>query len=89
MNKNSLSIFFSCPSDTPFLSYVPLRTKFENLVCKISLKSNCYIYMIDSIIFICKTITCYLYLIKGANAMPLEIPPQTVADLRRILPLPV
>ena len=28
--------FFSCPSYTPFLSYVPLKTKFENLVCKIS-----------------------------------------------------
>ena len=28
--------FFSCPSYAPFLSYVPLKTKFENLVCKIS-----------------------------------------------------
>ena len=27
--------FFSCPSYAPFLSYVPLKTKFENLVCKI------------------------------------------------------
>ena len=30
--------FFSCPSYAPFLSYVPLKTKFENLVCKISQK---------------------------------------------------
>ena len=30
--------FFSCPSYTPFLSYVPLKTKFENLVRKISQK---------------------------------------------------
>ena len=28
--------FFSCPSYAPFWSYVPLKTKFENLVCKIS-----------------------------------------------------
>ena len=27
--------FFSCPSYAPFLSYVPMKTKFENLVCKI------------------------------------------------------
>ena len=30
--------FFVWPSYTPFLSYVPLKTKFENLVCKISPK---------------------------------------------------
>ena len=30
--------FFSCPSYAPFPSYVPLKTKFENLVCKISQK---------------------------------------------------
>ena len=30
--------FFSCPSYAPFLSYFPLKTKFENLVCKISPK---------------------------------------------------
>ena len=30
--------FFSCLSYAPFLSYVPLKTKFENLVCKISQK---------------------------------------------------
>ena len=30
--------FFSCPSYAPFLSYFPLETKFENLVCKISRK---------------------------------------------------
>ena len=30
--------FFSCPSYAPFLSYVPLKTKFENLVCKLSQK---------------------------------------------------
>ena len=30
--------FFSYPSYAPFLSYVPLKTKFENLVCKISQK---------------------------------------------------
>ena len=28
--------FFSSPSYAPFLSYVPLKIKFENLVCKIS-----------------------------------------------------
>ena len=28
--------FFSCPSYAPFLRYVPLKTKFENFVCKIS-----------------------------------------------------
>ena len=30
--------FFSCPSYAPFLSYFPLKTKFEILVCKISRK---------------------------------------------------
>ena len=30
--------FFPCPSYAPFLNYVPLKTKFENLVCKISRK---------------------------------------------------
>ena len=30
--------FFVWPSYAPFLSYVPLKTKFENLVCKISQK---------------------------------------------------
>ena len=30
--------FFSCPSYANFLSYFPLKTKFENLVCKISRK---------------------------------------------------
>ena len=30
--------FFSYPSYAPFLSYIPLKTKFENLVCKISQK---------------------------------------------------
>ena len=30
--------FFSCPSYAPFLSYVPLKTKFDNLVCRISQK---------------------------------------------------
>ena len=29
-------VFFSYPSYAPFLSYVPLKTKFERLVCKIS-----------------------------------------------------
>ena len=28
--------FFLCPSYAPLMSYVPLKTKFENLVCKIS-----------------------------------------------------
>ena len=28
--------FFSSPSYAPFQSYVPLKTKFKNLVCKIS-----------------------------------------------------
>ena len=31
--------FFSCPSYAPFQSYCPLKTKFENLVCKISQKA--------------------------------------------------
>ena len=30
--------FFVWPSYVPFLSYVPLKTKFENPVCKISPK---------------------------------------------------
>ena len=30
--------FLVWPSYAPFLSYVPLKTKFENLVCKISRK---------------------------------------------------
>ena len=30
--------FFVWPIYAPFLSYVPLKTKFENLVCKISQK---------------------------------------------------
>ena len=30
--------FFSYPSYAPLLSYVPLKSKFENLVCKISQK---------------------------------------------------
>ena len=30
--------FLSCPSYASFLSSVPLKTKFENLVCKISKK---------------------------------------------------
>ena len=30
--------FFVWPGYVPFLSYVPLKTKFENLVCKISQK---------------------------------------------------
>ena len=31
--------FFVWPSYAPCLSYVPLKTKFENLVCKISQKA--------------------------------------------------
>ena len=30
--------FFSCPSYASFLSHFPLKTKFDNLVCKISRK---------------------------------------------------
>ena len=30
--------FLSCPGYASFLSCVPLKTKFENLVCKISQK---------------------------------------------------
>ena len=30
--------FFSCSSYAPFWSYAPFKTKFENLVCKISEK---------------------------------------------------
>ena len=30
--------FFSCPGYAPFMSYVTLKTKFENIVCKISEK---------------------------------------------------
>ena len=41
--------YFSCPSYAPFWSYVPLKTKFENLVCKISqkvfkLEPSCLVY---------------------------------------------
>ena len=41
--------FFSCLGYAPFLSYVPLKTKFENLVCKISqevfeLEPSCLVY---------------------------------------------
>ena len=41
--------FFSCPSYAPFRSSVPLKTKFENLVCKISQKvfeqePSCLVY---------------------------------------------
>ena len=36
--------FFSCPSYAPFLSYFPLKTKFENLVCKISGKARTFIF---------------------------------------------
>ena len=28
--------FFLCPNYAPFWNYVPLKTKFENLVCKLS-----------------------------------------------------
>ena len=31
-------VFFSCSSYVPFWSYAPFKTKFENLVCKISEK---------------------------------------------------
>ena len=30
--------FFFCLSYAPFLSYLPLKTKFENLLCEISRK---------------------------------------------------
>ena len=30
--------YFSCLSYAPFWSYVPMKTKFENFVCKISQK---------------------------------------------------
>ena len=33
-----LFFFFPFPSYAPFLSYVPLKTNFENLVCRISQK---------------------------------------------------
>ena len=36
--KKLTRMFFSCPSYAPFWSYVPLKTKVENLVCKISQK---------------------------------------------------
>ena len=36
--KKYLTHIFSCLSYAPFWSYVPLKTKFENLVCKISQK---------------------------------------------------
>ena len=31
-------VFFSCSSYAPFWGYAPFKTKFENLVCKISEK---------------------------------------------------
>ena len=34
--------FLSCPSYAPFLSYVPLKTKFENLVCKIHVSQKVF-----------------------------------------------
>ena len=34
--------FFSCPSYVPFLSYVPLKTKVENIVCKIHVSQNVF-----------------------------------------------
>ena len=37
-NEKIVDPYFSCASYSPFLSYVPLKTKFENLVCKISQK---------------------------------------------------
>ena len=37
-HEKKLTHIFSCLSYAPFLSYVPLKTKFENLVCKISQK---------------------------------------------------
>ena len=37
-HKKWLTRIFSYPTYAPFLSYVPLITKFENLVCKISQK---------------------------------------------------
>ena len=38
--------FFVWPNYAPFLSYVPLKTKFENLVCKISqsIKARAFIF---------------------------------------------
>ena len=38
MKKKVDPYFFSCPSYAPFLSYFPWKTKFGNLVCKISRK---------------------------------------------------
>ena len=37
-SQDQWSSGFSCQSYAPFLSYFPLKTKFENLVCKISRK---------------------------------------------------
>ena len=34
--------FFTFPSFAPCLNYVPLKTKSENLVCKIFKKNNIY-----------------------------------------------
>ena len=36
--KNVDPYFFSCSIYVPFWTYVPFKTKFENLVCKISQK---------------------------------------------------
>ena len=36
MKKKIVDLYFLCPSYVPFLSYVPLEAKFENIVCKIS-----------------------------------------------------
>ena len=37
-HEKKLTHIFSCLSYAPCLSYFPLKTKFENLVCKISRK---------------------------------------------------
>ena len=37
-HEKYLTRFLSSPSYAPFLSYVPLKTNFENIVCKISKK---------------------------------------------------
>ena len=37
-HEKIVDTFFFMPKLCPFLSYVPLKTKFENLVCKISQK---------------------------------------------------
>ena len=56
------SNFLSCPSYAPFLSYVPLKSKFENFVCKISKKV--FELVPSYLVYIRKTCPCNVYPLK-------------------------